>query len=72
MADAFYQEFPNAILGAPTHSAIDLNSDNIKVALRDEGTTAINLATQVDLADVSSAHVATSGNVASATVGVVA
>ena len=72
MADAFYVEFRNAILGAATHSAIDLDGDNIKIGLRDEGTTAIDLATHVDLADVSSAHVDTSANLTSPTVGVVA
>jgi hypothetical protein len=72
MADAFYQEFCNAILGAPTHSAIDLNTDDVKVGLRDEGVTAINLATQVDHADITSALVATSTNVGTPTVGVVA
>jgi len=72
MADAFYHEFRNAILGNATHSAIDLDGDTIKVALRDEGTTAIDLSTQVDLADVSSAHVGTAQTVGSPTVGVVA
>ena len=72
MADASYVEFRNAILGAPTHSAIDLNTDTFRIGLRDEGTTAINLTTQVDLADVVSAHVAESGNLAGLTVGVVA
>lgn len=71
MADAFYVEFRNAILGAPTHSAIDLNGDTIHVALRDEGTTAIDLANHVDHADISSALV-DSEAVGSPTVGVVA
>ena len=71
MADAFYEEFRNAMFGEATHSVIDLSSggDNIRCALRDEGTTAINLATQVDLADVVSAHVAESANVGTQTVG---
>jgi hypothetical protein len=72
MADAFYVEARNAFLGAPTHSAIDLDGDTIKVALRDEGTTAVNLTTQVDLADISSALVGTAQTVGSPTVGVVA
>lgn len=72
MADAFYVEFRNSILGAPTHSAIDLNTDNTRVGLRDEGTTALNLTTQVDLADIVTAIVAESSNLASPTVGVVA
>lgn len=72
MADAFYVEYRNSILGASTHSFPDLNTDTIKVALRDEGTTAIDLTTHVDLADVSSAHVGTAQTVANATVGTVA
>lgn len=71
MADGFYVEFRNSILGAPTHSAIDLDTDTIKVALRDEGVTAINLTTHVDLADISTSLVGTAQTVASPTVGVV-
>lgn len=71
MADAFYVEYRNAILGAWTHSFPDLNTDNLKVGLRDEGTTALNLTTQVDHADISSALVATSSNLTGPTVGVV-
>lgn len=72
MADAFYVEFRNAILGAPTHSVIDLNADNLRCALRDEGVSALNLTTQVDLADVVAGHVAESANLSALTVGVVA
>lgn len=72
MSDQFYDEFRNAIQGAPTHSVPDLNTDNIRVGLRDEGTVALNVSTQVDLADIVSAIVAESGNFASATVGSVA
>ena len=72
MADAFYVEMRNAMLGAWTHSFVDLNTDNTRCALRDEGTTAINLSTQVDLADVVSAHVAESANLGTPTVGSVA
>lgn len=72
MADAFYQGFCNAILGAPAHSAIDLDTDTIKVALRDEGVTAIDLAAHIDLADISSSLVGTAVTVGSPTVGVVA
>lgn len=70
MADAFYEDYRNSILGNPTHSFSDLDTDTIKVALRDEGVTAINLATQVDLADVSSSHVGTAQTCTSPTVGV--
>ena len=72
MADAFYVEMRNAMLGAPTHSVVDLNTDTVKVALRDEGTVAINLTTHVDLADISTAIVGTAQTVTSPTVGVVA
>lgn len=72
MADAFYVEYRNAMLGAWTHSFPDLNTDNLKIGLRDEGATALNLTTQVDHADISSALVATSANLAGTTVGTVA
>lgn len=74
MADAFSVEFRNSMFGQATHSVVDLSSggDNIKSALRDEGTTAIDMTNHVDLADISSAHVATSANVANQTVGVAA
>jgi len=71
MADATYDEARNAFLGNATHSAIDLDTDTIKVLLRDEGTTALNVSTQVDLADISAAGVGTDQTIAGATVGVV-
>ena len=72
MADAFYVEQRNAMFGAWTHSFVDLNTDNIRIGLRDEGTTALNLTTQVDLADIVTALVAESSNLTGLTVGVVA
>jgi hypothetical protein len=60
------------MLGAATHSVVDLNTDNIRCALRDEGANALDLTAEVDLADVESGHVAESGNLANCTVGVVA
>jgi hypothetical protein len=71
VADAFYEEFRNAIFGQVTHSVIDLSSggDTIKVMLRDEGTTALNLSTQVDYADISAASIGTDQTVGSQTVG---
>lgn len=72
MADAFYVEQRNGMFGQSTHSFADLNTDNVKVGLRDEGTTALDLVNHVDHADISSALVATSGNVANPTVGTVA
>lgn len=71
MASALYNNYKNLLLGGGTHSRPDLDSDTIKVALRDEGTTAIDLATHQDLADISSAIVGTAQTVGSPTVGVV-
>ena len=72
MADAFYAEYRNGMLGGGVHAQPNLATDDIRVALRDEGTVALNLATNIDLDDVSTAHVATSAAFASATVGTVA
>lgn len=72
MADAFYTEYRNALQGAWTHSFPDLNTDDIRVVLYDEGSDALNIADQ-DLADITSgARIAVSGAIGSATVGVVA
>lgn len=69
MADAYYEEFRNGMFGGGVHAQPDLTSNDIRVGLRDEGVTAINLATQVDLADVTSAHVGTDTALAGLTVG---
>jgi len=69
MADAFYEEYRNGMLGGGVHAQPDMNTNDIRVALRDEGTTAINLATQIDAADVSSAWVGSHTALASLTVG---
>lgn len=72
MADAFYTEYRNAIQGAWTHSFPDLNTDDIRIVLYDEGADALNLADQ-DLADITAgARIAVSSAIASPTVGVVA
>lgn len=72
MADAFYTDFPNAMLGNPVHSVVDLDTDDIRVILRDEGADALNLADQ-DLADIiAGARIAVSANLSSKTVGTVA
>ena len=72
MADAFYNDQRNAMLGAPIHSFADLNTDDIRIVLYDEGTDALNLADQ-DLADITAgARIAVSAAVGSPTVGVVA
>ncbi len=72
MPDAFYEEFRNGGWGNGVHAQPDLDTNDIRVGLRDEGTTSINLATQIDLADVTSAHVGTDTALASLTLGVVA
>lgn len=72
MADAFSVEYRNAMQGAWTHSFPDLNTDNLRVGLRDEGTTAIDMTTHVDLADIVAAIVAESANLTTPTVGSVA
>lgn len=51
MADALYNDFRNAILGAPTHTQPDLQDNNVRAILYDEGADALNLA-DVDLADI--------------------
>lgn len=72
MADAFYNDFPNALMGNGVHGAIDLDTDDIRVILRDEGADALNLADE-DLADITAgARIAVSSNLSSKTVGVVA
>ena len=55
MADAFYEEFRNGMFGGGVHNQPDLTTNDIRVGLRDTGTTALNLATQIDVADVRSA-----------------
>lgn len=71
MADTWYDEGRNGILGNGTHAQPDLDTNDIRIGLRDEGVTAVNVSTQVDLADVSSAHVDSSDALASKTVGTV-
>lgn len=69
MADTLYQEMRVSMLGAPTHSVVDLNTDNVKVALRDEGAApGVPDSAERDLADVSAGHVATSANVTTPTI----
>ena len=69
MADAFYEEFRNGMFGGGAHAQPDLTANDIRVGLRDEGVTAIDLATQVDAADVSSAWQGSHTALASLTVG---
>ena len=69
MADAFYEEGRNGMFGGGVHAQPDLTANDIRVGLRDEGTTAINLATQIDAADIRSALVGSDTALASLTVG---
>ncbi len=69
MADGFYDEGRNGMLGGGVHAQADMDTNDIRVGLRDEGTTAINLATQIDVADVRAAFVGSDTALASLTVG---
>lgn len=51
MADAAYNEYRNALLGNWTHSAVDLDTDTIRIMLIDEGTDVPDLVNDVDYAD---------------------
>ena len=64
MANALYVEAKNSFLGAPTHSAIDMNLDTIKILLVDTADYVVNLTTDQDHADVTGA-----GIVSTATLG---
>ena len=66
MADAVYDDARDNILGNGVHGQTDWDTDNMRIGLRDEATTAINLTTHIDLADVSSAHVDTTANLTTA------
>jgi hypothetical protein len=71
MANALFDEAKNSFLGNPTHSAIDLDGDDIKCLLVDTGDHTWDTAADIDHADVTGAGiVATSGNL-TVTVGVV-
>ena len=71
MPDAYYNDTPNSFLGNPVHNRVDLDTDDIRCFLYDEGTDALNLADE-DVADViAGARVAESTDLGSKTVGVV-
>lgn len=71
MVDAYYNDFGNNLLGNGVHGSTDLDTDDIRIILYDEGADALNLADQ-DLADIlTAARVATSANLTSKTVGTV-
>jgi hypothetical protein len=72
MADALYDDARNNFLGNGVHGETDLDTDDIRVILYDEGADALNLA-DVDLADIlAGARIAVSPNLTSKTVGTAA
>ena len=72
MADASYQQWRNSQFGVHVHTFADLDTDDIRCLLYDEGADALNLADQ-DLADIiAGARIAVSTNLTGKTVGVVA
>lgn len=69
MANAYYNDFGNNLLGNGVHGQTDLDTDDIRIVLYDEGADALNLA-DVDLADIlAGARIAVSANLSSKTVG---
>ncbi len=71
MADAYYNDTPNAFLGNPVHNTVDLDTDDVRCWLYDETADARNLADE-DIANIiAGARIAESTNLASKTVGVV-
>jgi hypothetical protein len=72
MADAYFNDAPNNLLGNGVHGQTDLDTDDIRMFLYDEGADARNLADQ-DVADIiAGARIASSPNLTSKTVGTVA
>ena len=72
MADAFYDNFRNTMLGGGVHGQLNLDTADVRVILRDEGADALNLADQ-DLADITAgARIAVSAAVGNPTVGTAA
>lgn len=69
MADAYYNDAPNNFLGNGIHGQTDLDTDDIRIVLYDEGADPLNLADE-DLADImAGARIAVSANLTSKTVG---
>lgn len=72
MANQLYDAYRNSLFGVHVHSFIDLDTDDIRAILRDEGADALNMADQ-DLADIiAGSRIAVSANLTSKTVGTVA
>ncbi len=70
MPSQFYNDFMDTEFGNPIHTVIDLDTNNIREQLRDEGADAFNAADQ-DLADIVAGLISESANLAGTTVGVV-
>ena len=72
MASQFYNDFMDGEFGNPIHSVIDLDTNNIREQLTDEGTVAFSAAHQ-DRADIVAGLVTNgeSANLSSTTVGTV-
>ncbi len=71
MADAYYTDFPNNLMGNGIHGRVDLDTDDIRCWLYDETADARNLA-DADIADIiAGARIAESTNLAAKTVGTV-
>ncbi len=69
MPDQYYNDFGNLLLGNPVHNRADLDTDDIRVFLYDEGTDPLDLADQ-DVADITAgARIAESANLTSKSVG---
>ncbi len=71
MATIVTDEVRNAQLGAPTHSVIDFNTDNMDVSLLDETDSGAITTSTVDYDELDAATVVATGDMASLTVGVV-
>lgn len=72
MADAYYNDAPNNLLGNGVHGQTDMDTDDIRILLYDEGADARNLA-DADRADIlGGAQIQLSANLAGKTVGTVA
>ena len=72
MATAIHTEFRNANMGAPTHSVIDFDTDDIRLSLLDQDDSGVIDASDVDYADINAGTVVAEGtNLAAKTVGVV-
>lgn len=68
MANALFTNYANLILGSGTHTLPDWDTDTIKVHLIDAADHTVNLATNIDEADVTDAAIVATATLASVTV----